>query len=327
MSILFLPAAILLFDGPKDSSRNAPINGDTRLLEVLRDTQRLNSEQVSKGALTAEVEFHTDTGSGSNYGSKCRTECLWNGEDYRLDLSGTYDAKNVRITPRGGMTAQGDSHSERHIIFTRSGNRFLQYTPGGRQARLNDASLEHPHREALVRPEDWWFGQIGGERRPFFELLGPHPNVPQDGVRDYRITLLDRDRIEMLRSEKSGAFFRAVASLAAGGNIVSFERSDPPLEYSWTANYLWEQDGKGRNILRSCESTFRFGKSLSRASYKLISIDLDSPLRPGSFVTDPRSLPRGTFVDDRFARRSYRVGQSDPGAMLDRLDALIRVAM
>jgi len=300
-----------------------PVHGDLKLLEVLRDAQRGNERLYPHGQIRAHVETHSETPPDTTTDGVYDVHSEWNGADLRAEIEG--EMRFHKVSTISGKTfpetkPKQDTQHRLHTLFVVSGGVLLTRYLDQTLASVDATTRAWPMLEALVTPEDWWFGKIQGEGRPWIEMLGPHPRFPQDRIKEFDVKALDDHRVEVLRTDLNGGTVRIVADLNLGGNVVEVESSYP--KQSSSTRYQWEAAPPGRYLLRSCVKELKVNGTKAKKTYQLISFDPTVVPDASRFDTDATHLPPGIRVADRVRNTNFRIGRRAAVPITDSLDDL-----
>lgn len=228
----------------------------------------------------------------------------------------------------------GRDKEDTEIQFIEDDQRCIVYFPSSQTVRMAPRLTMAPPPLMSLRPDQVWYrGGMNG--RPWIEMLGPHPNFPQQNILSYTFTRVGPDRIQMERKRKNAeSRFRVVASLPDDGNVVEHESHyrDEKVEQTQHDVYRWARDAKGRCYLASVEFGQHYlqkGKPDRGVGYTRMTIDridLDAKPDPSLFEIASLNLPPGTHVDDDIAHRRYRIGDAPVAKIADSLDGLTQEA-
>ncbi len=297
-----------------------PVEGDAALLATLRDANVMNSARYPKGELEAVVDFRQGDNPLVLSGSY-RISIAWDGARYRKTILGSRTTDKSLVQTREKVDPDQQNYSSQvDRLEISDGNTTLILSQ--LHAQLDRSSAPSPIQYSSVRPNDWWYGKIDGKRRPWAEMLGPHPKFPHGRIEKYSVRKLDDDRVEVRRFDRAGGGFRAVADLALEGNVVEFTADSVNPNQTIKVTYTWERDPRGRLLLRDCVEVRTLESMKSESHYRLIRFDPDAKLPASLFAVDPQRLPPDTFVEDRIRDRNYRVGRNSREAMAQALEAL-----
>jgi hypothetical protein len=296
--IIMIISIMLLVDEPL-------VEGDRALLQAMRDAQRSLEGRYPRGELSGSTEM----GIVGEKDPQLRVEgrLVWNGPKFRFQ--GTI--RNYKPPP-GADAAQFDPVVS--IDMIRDEKTMSTYWMKARNVRVVLSAKEGAFPHTDLRPDVNWFGrnEVG---RPWVQLLGPHPDMPQDAVKQYSVNRLDADKIELLREDANGSRLRWIASQESDGQIVEHEARAAASSERFKVRCQWARDSKARVYLlqSDLERTYDDPKSKHPVNlyrtYKTTSFNPD--FRPPDSLFNQSDLTRieGTRVDDEVAKRTYRVGK------------------
>lgn len=290
----------------------APVEGDAALLKTLVDVQATNLTLFPKGELTAELSEKFSQ-------LDVKATVIWEG-------SRTYTrfrTKQVIKTPIKGKPSEMeavDSIQEGEMIEIPGV--LMVHFPSNHQARRY---VEHIAgagylRELQLRPDQIWFSYEGDVNLK--ELISP-TSTKAVGVK-FVVNREEPDRVIVDRHFGGNAYLRFAASLASGGNIVSFETIRPgPKDIAGKGSYTWERDETGRWYLRELhyEASLRSDPKLLSRDFTLRVMEFNpDPVIPSNrFEFSSFKFEEGTVVDEGLilgrnsaatpGRRTYRVGK------------------
>lgn len=291
---------------------DAPVEGDAALLKTLVDVQATNLTLFPKGELTAEVREKFSQ-------LDIKATVIWEG-------SRTYTRFRTKqvierpIKGKSGEMEAVDSIQEGEMIEIPGV--LMVHFPSNHQARRY---VEHVAgagylRELKLRPDQIWFSYEGDVNLK--ELISP-TSTRAAGVK-FVVNREEPDRVIVDRYFGGNAYLRFVASLASGGNIVSFETMHPgPKDISSKGSYAWERDKEGRWYLRELhyEAILRSNPKLLSQDFTLRVMEFNpEPVIPSNrFEFSSFKFEEGTVVEEGLilgrnsaatpGRRTYRVGK------------------
>ena len=213
-----------------------PIEGDLKLLDLMKDAQR------GKEGLYPHGEFFVLIEHGA-VGAKrplLQTEGLfrWDGEKAR------FSGLQRGFKPPPGVIDENYLH-EFPIDQIIDDHMNAGYVSSTNLVRVDPYPQVGGGPLFPQRPDQEWF-RFGP--RPIIEVLGPHPNFPLDKVKSFKIERSGDDLVSLTRFDVDGFECRVVASLKADGNIV--EISGKQKSGAWDIDkYRWKRDEKGRLYL------------------------------------------------------------------------------
>ena len=210
---------ILLLSAAAGAAQAGPVEGDRALLDLIRagisttraahTTGGLRARYLLSGVLVTKIDIRWEEGK-----SRGRYSQRLGGDP------ASFDSRGVPFPPEK--------------FFVQNDSVRATYSPNN----LNGASLYldyysplgPPRFELNVLPRDVWF-DVGGPFGPpggweFKTLLDPDEPWLSQADTAFRVTR-DGDLIFVDRTRADGASFRATASLAVGGNIISYEMGFP----------------------------------------------------------------------------------------------------
>ena len=296
----------------------APVEGDAEALKLLRAAQATNRTLFARGEMTVEV-----TSSGGR--RSARAHMIWDGDKTFWDYEVTETAQEEE---------SGSTVSVTRARMIEVPGMLMWYSPKARLAQKRVARRRGEGYQKLLelRPDQGWFRMecmIGPKDKWDWQtLLDPsaaHPDVTKFVVRR------DGDRVTVDRHEASGNILRIEASLAQGGNVVSYETlGDGQAGRSGTAwqsgRCVWAADPQGNWHLKS----YTVQRSNSGDPEEL-HIDLTVSVKsfnPNPVIARDRfqfaslDFEPGTIVEELGGRqRTYRIGQ-ESGVGQGALDAL-----
>ncbi len=307
---------IILMAGPA-------IEGDANLLALMQDAQRAYENRYPRGELTAEVEV-------GFVGSKNPSQVV----DGRL----TWDGKKSLFRGNRWSNPKTAEFPEGHpqtavFAMIRDEKTISSHGLKAKIVRIASTSKVGPPPYDPVPPDEGWFGQKEATR-PWIELLGPHPSMPQDGVKRYVVKRLDDDRIELTREDHDGSRLRWVASQRDDGQIVEHECDSATTVDRAHSRYRWARDAKGRLYLAESEYDWThisppnaFDKEERTVhwykKYKTTAFNPDLRPDPSLFNNASfKSLP-GVRVEDEVAGKTYRTGDLPAKTIESGLDGLV----
>ena len=175
-----------------------------------------------------------------------------------------------------------------------------------------------PRERHDFRPLHWyreprvWLQSLGGENGRTFFPSAESIKVSRDGD---EVTVAISCRYE----DDMTWVVTVVASLAADGNVVSYD-STVPKGHRHHGRYEWVRDGKGRIILKSWTGFHTNAATGAEATTEWTVSDCDLDHRPPArrFTVAGMEPAPGTVVDDRVAGRTYTWGRADPDATTEK---------
>ena len=294
---------------------DAPVEGDAALLKTLIDVQATNLTLFPKGELTAE-------GSEKYHRLEAKATVIWDGS---RTYTRFHTKQVIQVPVKGNPDLKEDVDSIQDGEMIEVPGVLMVHFPSLHQARryVDHVAGTGYVRELLLRPDQIWFSSDGNIN--IKELISPS-STKAKGVR-FVIKRDGPERVVIERHIENGSFMRYVASLAAGGNIVSYERV-PSNNKSLAGSgfYSWDRDLTGRWYLRE------FGYKVSLPSDPK-RLNVDYSLRVTDFNADPVipsnrfefssfKFEKGTVVEegliigrspaDSPGHRKYRVGKEGP---------------
>ena len=293
----------------------APVEGDVQGLELLQAAQATNRALFARGEMVVEISDALSKQSAT-------ARIIWDGARTYRDYAYT-DVIQERRGPR--------MHTRRARMIELPGV-LLWYSPKARLAQKRVSRRQGSGYPKLLelRPDQAWFrmeAMVGSDKSRWETLLDPQ--AAPETVTKF-VVKKEGDRVIVDRHYWSGNILRITASLAQGGNVVSYERlleGEVTPETAWgQGTCVWDLDSRGNWYLKS----YLWQRSNTADPDKL---DFDVTMQVKEFNPDP-VIPRdrfefesldfapGTTVEDKIGKgRTYRIGQATLVGQ-DLLDAL-----
>lgn len=290
-SILFASA---LGASPQEAARLT--KPEQELVELLRDCQATNLNHYRSGVMTATLE-HRDEIKGTS--AKLDVETSWNKGDsiwrWRGDES-------------GGVPDASLTEEEKRLWETREtkimvkDNSIYGYTKFSGDVYKHDfTALPGLLGEFKVYPN--WFRccpPTSGGGRPWSELIGLHPAMPQDGLKGIRVTRVG-SRVTHQRIADD-ITTRITFALDQGGNVVELA-GEPHGEGVRTrkGSYRWKKGAGGVFLLEGYDFE-QFGSGRSGRVHmtdKLVVTKLVLEETPVTLSRFMGTLPPGTKIVDQ----------------------------
>lgn len=298
------------------------LEGDARLVEVLRDAQETNRASLRSGFLRARLENYYRYNNGREARTSLEGEYRWDGARAAWKIRIVDPIHSQMVLSQAGRPAEeltGPSVEDEQA--TGSAWDYL--------IRMDDRLVSYDHRlkfAAIVKrgsiplyffeigPQDAWFvccPPNGSQGRPWLEMIGPHPVVPDlDGCR-FSIGRIDADRIRQVRHDPDGGKLTTEFSMAAGGNVVAHSYTGGRRRDEGT--YRWQGLPDGRCVLRGWDFRYVNGPSPDlrelRSTLEVQEIDVARPVDPSHFSPEAlfRRLPENVFLNDTITARRARI--------------------
>jgi hypothetical protein len=281
-----------------------PVEGDPDLVKLLLDTQAKNAAGYKEGRLVATVLLADGNFAGD-------VEVVWQGGRSRWDVMYKYRGRTSR---------------QRVLVVEQADGSGVHFLPDAYLVqRVQPKGPNFP--DALrVRPADLWFQmggwsrKYGGNGSPLEEQLGLEK---ASTVERFRIVRRG-DEVDFERHYRNGAMFLVTASLAAGGNVISYETARlpalPEARARWPVRrgrYEWARAEDGTFWLRSCDFA-QTGVGLAfdpDPVYRYMASEFDpTPEIPDGYLTeDGLPVPAGTKVEEYGERYKIRTFYTDVG--------------
>jgi hypothetical protein len=299
-------------------AQGPPVLGDQALLDVLREAQKANKDRYPHGRLTVELESGIvgDEKPGEVY----RTTIEWNGV-------ASHAFGVLRLPKRKIKQPQGLEDSKPIVfesIVDRAYNARAFET--GKIVLFDALDRVSAMPQVMVRPDQLWYG----ESRPWVELLGPHPNFPQDNVQNYRVESMPGGLVSVFRTNKNGSGLEIIASLQDDGNIISCDPVNGKTQKKITYKYKWERDSAGNCFLREYNVKMIDLKPGSKEEYvtgyrHYRIIDFDPNFIPPATSLDPTALLKkeGYHIQNNVTGKRFTNRPTTDTTQRDMLEKLI----
>jgi hypothetical protein len=304
-------AVILQAGLPSSGDADLPIDGDPKLLLMMRDAQHANADRYPFGEAEVIAEIGRPGGPPHR-----RVEALvrWDGDKQRLTCV---------FTDRG--TPPGESEprlfkSRCDLIYR--DNRSVLYDPDHRKMTISPISKLGHYDLTQLRPQDWWYGKVKGEGTTWADEMDQMLRRPPEFLRQVRVRRLGGEQVEVVRDSGAAGRYRLVSSLVDDGNPVLFEMDVLESDFDEKRSYVWSRDERGRCYLKSCRVDRRTGKGGIWLHYEVVRFDADKRPPQSAFEDRAIQIAPGTVVDDQIAGRRRRIGDrpvEETSASLDRL--------
>lgn len=276
-------------------------------VDLLRDAQIANRAGLDHGELTATYRVYGPDGRVTD---EAEAEVFWVKEDYimkyKINKNDTWF-----FLARGESQADANSH---HYIMVYK-DQLYYYDNMLNRMFVRPVKGMGLLGRAEVPPNPAWFNccpprtAVG---RPWTELIGPHPAVPQDSIESFQYEERG-DRIIQTRIDKDGGSQVVEFSMSECGNPVRQEYRPPNgSTFRRSGEYRWVKGPGGACVLSSYKFTVTDPKDRREHGYELIihkaRIDRRPRVDEKAFLS---RLPAGVNVDDPMRRRASLPSQKE----------------
>lgn len=297
-SLLALSSSAFSADSPSPSN-----TGEVELQQLVRDANKHDVDQYPYGEIECEI-IRRNVG-GPAYNEISRSHMWWDGDQSRLLVDQTTEFDSALVKSENRRKGMETSHLAYEQIIDRE--KMLTINNEARKAIVQPRDIGSLPPHALVSPRHWWFGQIGGSGRFWYEVLGPYPTMPQDRIKSYNTKKLVDEQIEIERIDVDGRF-RAVAS-ALTWKLLSCEyigRSAKNTTQVISYKYTWDDSTHTLKEF-TYKSTGGPNPGLLH-SYKVHRLDVSRRPNANMFSTSESRVPGGYQIEDRIAKKTYMKG-------------------
>jgi hypothetical protein len=263
-------------------SAAAPVEGDARLFQLVRDAQATNPGLFKRGALTAVVKQQEAVAT-----REYTLEFMWDGDFKYWRYSG-HSEFDLPTQPL--MNDSRDVH-----VILRPDARYV-YNPAEQWARVRTGRSD-VQRLLEVDPRSRWY-RYEDTRQSWEWMLDP--DAVDDFVSKFEVREGAPGVVVIDRYSKKGGLLRVEVSLEHAGNIVQYEIAGGPSETVRRGSYQWAQHAQGGWYLKE----MRFERAPAKApneptwTYHLqvLSFDPQPSIARDRFELSSLSLPPGTRV-------------------------------
>ena len=275
-----------------------PVEGEARLLALLRDAQQTNLTRFQQGRLAAQA---TEVRGESREEAVC--ELIWQGPN-------TYWKYSLRqVDSKGRKTEFQDAR----IIETPQ--KLISYFPESSLA-LVDGDKKRKYYDILrLRPDQCWFTVERREGNLWRDMLDPQKAPPT--LRRFVVKKQEHDRAVVERHYSTDEVMTIIASFAQGGNIVSYQTlGGKGFPYSRKGQYEWSKHFSGvwylRRMAHQWHPPGKPDEPVWEYRLEVTSFDPNPAIPANRFELRSLELPAGTTVREttRAGEKTYRIGKA-----------------